>query len=162
MKTFEQFVDARRHVDCLQTEFSDLVFEPNTPGYVYPDGLYIADGENPIELCREYFSGEPEYLQAVLYAFYLANSDTSEWQNPQLHSFIVSLIDTGGYDRFARALLANNDGGSICHHQDYCDANQLALDATGMADDENNLDAIIDAGAALYDDAAPYIRSDAQ
>lgn len=131
MLNFHDFVASCRHVDCLQTEFNDLVFEPNTPGDVYPDGLYIADGENPIELCREYFAGSPEYLQAVLYAFYLANSDVSEWKNQQLHTFIVSMIDIGGYDQFARALIAA-DGFS---HADYCDTNQLALDAVDMGDD---------------------------
>lgn len=158
MKTFEQFVNARRHVDCLQTEFSDLVFEPNTPGDVYPDGLYVADGENPIELCREYFTGEPEYLQAVLYAFYLANSDDSEWQNPQLQDFVISLIDFGGYDRFARALLAV-DGFS---HADYCDINQLELDALGISDDIHSdhplWDELNEKIDNLFSDASGYLQ----
>lgn len=159
MLNFHDFVASRRHVECLLTEFSDLVFEPNTPGDVYPDGLYIADGENPIELCREYFAGSPEYLQAVLYAFYLANSDESEWQSPQLHAFIVSMIDTGGYDKFARAFLAVD----CFSHADYCDTNQLALDALEISDDINSDSPhwceACDKIEALFNDAARYLHA---
>lgn len=165
MKTFKQFLASVTRVDCLSTHFTDAYFEPNTPGLVYDGGMFmeeLADGEFKVIWLRDEHYGARLEMEAILFAYYLGETDASEYPNPKIGAFVSAVLDMGYPVKFAAALLANNDGGNICHHQDYCDANQFALDATGMPDDDQNIDAMLSGAADIYNDAAPYIRSDAQ
>lgn len=127
-------------------------------GIVYADDCYLlddGDGHLRLQLMRDEWNTRDgftrEHLEAMLYAWLLAEHPAFIGATLEQCDFICNLLDACGYENFARALLANRDepDGMICRFHDYCDANQCALDA---ADDD------VDAAGELYDSCRIYLR----
>lgn len=161
MLTFKEFVAVRRECADLQTEFNDLCFEQGESGWVYPDGLFIplsaTNGTGWLPLIQDEYTGPLEYLEAILYCFYLEVADQREWPDENIGALFDLIRDNGTREQFASALLANRDAGDVCHHQDYCDVNQLALDV--LYPDEEYPEDAIDRAADLYESAGRFLSA---
>lgn len=114
------------------------------------------------------FDADVNALAPLAYAYALAECPEKLGVPDDVHAFICALQSEIGDDNFAAAMLANADesDAGVCHFHDYCDANQIALDAAascyGSRDPQDAGDYDdIEKASAIYDAARPFLRGGA-
>lgn len=181
MMTFRQFQATR--TDCadvspiISADFYDAAGNVIAqPVYLYAGDAYIEKrdgGQFALMLGREEYCTPAvslETLEALLYAWCLTECGDELGCTEAVRDFVCNLQDNMTPEQFAAALLKNaaDPSGSVCAMQDYCDANQCALDAaeadetrkarSGYTPDGGD---IIDRADAIYNAARPFIRGEA-
>lgn len=187
MMTFAEFQATKRYCDdlceALGFDAYDKEGETLLRGYIYTDDCHIewvASGVYRLTLGRDiYESANIEELEAMLYSWALTELPDDMGVPESVHEFLCQLQDSMTPQQFAAAMLANRDEAnpSVCHMQDYCDANECALAAADtmrgrrmhgdaytatLGDYEGDTDELIAEADEIYTAARPFIRGSAR
>lgn len=181
--SLQAFQATRTECADLSTVIADECFI-GIAGYVYMGDCVIErDGEGyTVTIGREIYTTADgrtlEHLEAMVYSWCLTEWPDAMGVSDDAHAFLCALQDSMTPWEFVDAMLANRDEAnpSVCHMQDYCDANECALTAAQrMRDDrlrgdamlatledyEDDTDSLIAEADTIYNASRPFIRGGA-